>query len=588
MDHPRNEQFMSSFESPDGSLVVRESLTGTDRTLTVTRNGRAVIRFTELGLTAPLDEASPPAITGTTSEQRTVEQTFEMASGKRHTHEYVATEVTMSCETTTGELVELDLRITDEGVAYRSRIPEVGSILLFEEHCAVELPGRTTAWLTPWAENHEAISRRVPVAHADGEFCTPGLFQVREDDWVLLGEAGVDGNYHAARLRTVGEPRSTRVEYAHPWTPVRAKGSFETPWRVAVVGDLATVVESDFVPALVDGSRVTDTGWIEPGRVAWSWWSETESPADPDRQREYVDYASERGWEYVLIDEGWEPAWVPEVIEYAHDRGVGIFLWAHWCDLHSADERREKLDRWADWGAAGVKVDFMDSDEQGRLQFYDSLLAETAERELLVNFHGSVVPTGLRRRWPHALTHEGVLGGEHLKFGTITPEHNVTLPFTRNVVGPMDYTPVTFSAATRHTTVGHELALSVVYESGLQHFADGIDSYSDRPLAERFLERVPASWDETRLLRGYPGSEATFARRSGDDWFVGCITAGGPRTVTLSLDFLAENHDVVLLRDDEGGEELLRENVPVESSDDISIEMPANSGFVLHCQYHSS
>lgn len=575
---------MVRFDSPNGSIVVEGSFRGDTQTLTVLRNGRTVIEPSPMGLTAPLNEDSPPEITDVTSEERSIENSFETTYGKRREHEHVATEVTITCEVTTGDVIELDLTLTEEGVAYRSRIPESGSTLLFEDHAAVKLPESTTAWLTPWAENHEAMSRRVSVAHADGEFCTPGLFEVREDDWVLLGEAGVDGEYHAARFRTVGDPRSTLLEYTHPWTPVRAKGQFETPWRVAIVGDLATVVESDLVPALVDEHQVADTEWIEPGRVAWSWWSETQSPTDPDRQREYVEYAADRGWEYVLIDEGWEPEWVPDIVKYAHDRDVGVFIWAHWSDLHPADERREKLDRWTEWDVDGIKVDFMDSDEQGRLQFYDMLMADTAERELLVNFHGSVVPTGLRRRWPHVLTYEGVLGAEHLKFGTITPEHNVTLPFTRNVVGPMDYTPVTFSAETRHTTVGHELALSVVYESGLQHFADSIDSYAEQPIAERFLERIPAAWDETRLLRGYPGSEATFARRRNDEWFIGCITAGAPRTVTLPLDFLNDAFDVTLVQDDEAGEELIRENVTGEPPTELLIDVPANGGFVLHCR----
>lgn len=573
---------MTPLESPDGSLAVEGSLTGRDQSLAVSREGRRAFEFSQMGLTAPLDEASPPTVAHAAVETQSVEGSFETVSGKRREHEYTATEATVTCETAAGEVVELDIVLTDEGVAYRSRIPEVGSVLLFEEHAAVELPDRATAWFTPWAENHEGISRRVPVAHADGEFCTPGLFQIRDDEWVLLGEAGVDGRYHAARLRTVGEPRSTVVEYSHPWTPVRAKGSFETPWRVAIVGDLTAVVESDFVPTLVDDSRVTDTDWIEPGRVAWSWWSETDSPTDPDRQREYVEYAAERGWEYILIDEGWESEWVPEVVDYAHDRDVGVFLWSHWCDLNVADERRERLDRWDEWGVDGVKVDFMDSDEQGRLQFYDALMADTARRELLVNLHGSVVPTGLRRRWPHVLTYEGVLGAEHLKFATITPEHNVTLPFTRNVVGPMDYTPVTFSAETRHTTVGHELALAVVYESGLQHFADGIDSYASRPVAERFLERVPAAWDETRFLRGYPGSEATFARRRDDEWFVGCITAGASRTVTLSPDFLDDVSEGIVVRDGDSGEQLIRESVIGRPSDELSIDVPRNGGFVCY------
>jgi hypothetical protein len=574
---------MPTVQSPEGAVQATVSLTGTDQTLTVSCEGRTVVASSPLGLTAtfdaPVEDTPLPTVEAVEREDRLVDERFRTTCGKRRDHHHEATEATFTCEFTNGVTVVLTVRASEQGVAYRYRLPETGSVLLFEDQTAFRLPRDATAWLTPWAENHEATSRHVPLFTAEGRFCTPGLFQVNADDWVLLTEAEVDGTTHAASLRS--HEQAAAVEFEHPWTPVRSKGSFETPWRVAVVGDLGTVVESDLVPALVDGPR-TASSWVEPGRVAWSWWSESESPYDPDRQRDYIDYASERGWEYVLVDEGWSPDWLPELVAYAAERDVELFVWDHWTDLHSADERREKLDRWADWGVAGIKIDFMDSDEQGRLQFYDDLLADAAERELLVNFHGSVVPSGLKRRWPHVMTYEGVMGAEHLKWATLTPEHNVTLPYTRNAVGSMDYTPVTFSADSRHTTAGHELALAVVYESGLQHFADSIDEYAARPDAEWFLERVPAAWDETRFLRGHPGSEATIARQRDDEWFVGSITAGGQRTVETSLPFLQASQEATLVRD-AGDDDLRREPVAVGPTDPLSVTVPENGGFVLYC-----
>ncbi|WP_254279421.1 glycoside hydrolase family 97 protein [Haloarcula marina] len=580
---------MPTVESPEGTVTATVSLSGADQTLAVALADRTVVEPSTLGLTAPFDppteDVDLPTVEDFDRSDRTVSETFETTYGKRREHSHEATESVFVCDFSNGETVELTVRASAEGVAYRYRLPETGSVLLFEDQTEFRFPDRTTTWLTPWAENHEATSRRAPLFTAEGRYCTPGLFQVADDAWALVTEAGVDGSYHAASLRS--RDQTAAVEFEHPWTPVRAKGAFETPWRVAVVGDLATVVESDLVPALVDGPRF-DPEWVDPGRVAWSWWSESDSPYDPDRQRDYVDYAAERGWEYVLVDEGWSPDWLPELVEYAADRGVELFVWAHWTDLHGADERREKLARWAEWGVAGVKIDFMDSDEQGRLQFYDELLADAAERELLVNFHGSVVPSGLKRRWPHVMTYEGVMGAEHLKWATLTPEHNVTLPFTRNAVGAMDYTPVTFSADSRHTSDAHELALSVVYESGLQHFADSIDAYAARPDAEWFLERVPAAWDETVFLRGHPGSEATIARERDGEWFVGCITAGGARTVETTLSVLDGDREATLIRDPSGADEadddgLVRETVTVGPETPLSVDVPENGGFALYC-----
>ncbi|WP_459193410.1 glycoside hydrolase family 97 protein [Halosimplex sp. J119] len=558
-----------------------------DATLAVERDGTTLVTPSELPVERLSRELHGVDWTGanvSVGDATEIAETYEMPKGKAHERTHRAVERTVTYDHPDADgVVEVQLRAAAEGVAVRYRVTGEAMEIFTGDGTTLSLPRDTVTWLTPFDHAHEASARQQPIVETEGEYCPPGLFRV-DDEWLLLTEAGVDGDYAASRL-VAGE---TEMTFGVPAGHLNAHFPLETPWRVAIVGDLATVVESTLVTDLA-GTAEYDTDWVEPGRVAWSWWSESDSPDDFERQREYVDYAADRGWEYVLVDAGWprRREEMPELIDYANDRGVDILLWSHWTDLNTESKREERLGTWADWGAAGIKVDFMDDDDQGRMQFYDDLAAEAAEHELLVNFHGSVVPTGLQRRYPHVMTYEGVMGAEYYKWSTVTPEHNCTLPFTRNVVGPMDYTPVTFSADAAQTTPGHELALSVVFESPLQHFADSVDEYAARPEAEGFLESVPAAWDETRFVGGHPGVEATVARRDGDEWFLGTITAGPQRIVTVDCAFLAsgeadpsETWTAHVVRDETGGA-LASEEWPVTGEEALDIVVPENGGFAV-------
>lgn len=574
---------MPTVESPTSTLAVDLSLQGEKQTIAIRCGDREVVKPSPLWVTDPLfregEDRTNGALIAVDREERTIDRDFTTVSGKRRQHTYHATEATFDCDLANGQRIEFVVRVSEDGVAFRLRIPETGVVLNFAEEVGVRFPRKTIAWLSEYIAGHETNIQQTPAFDADGEFCTPGLFEV-DEDWVLLTEADVDASFMPAQLSS--KPQDDRVYFQHPELPVRTTSSFETPWRVFVVGDLETVVESDLVPALVDGKRIEDTDWIQPGRAVWSWWSEWDSPTDPEIQREYVDYASERGWEYVLVDEGWEPEWMPDLVDYAAQRGVGVFLWTHWSGLHDPEEREQKLRRWSDWGVAGIKVDVMDSNEQSRMQFYDRLMESAAAHELMVNFHSSLLPTGMKVRWPNVLTYESVKGAEHYEWSTLTPSHNAVLPYMRNVVGPMDYTPVTFSTENRHTTVGHELALSVVFESGLQHFADSIDEYAARPNAEWFLERVPAVWDETLFLGGRPGFEATIARRNGEEWFVGSIAAGPGRSIEVPLEFLPGERMGTMIRDDPAGSSLVRSRVSGSPTTTFEIDILENGGFCLY------
>jgi hypothetical protein len=334
-----------------------------------------------------------------------------------------------------------------------------------------------------------------------------------------------------------------------PWTLL---------WRVIVVADRAgALIESQLVNHLAAPSRLADTSWIRPGRVSWSWWSENDSPRDLSRLRDYVDLAHEFGWEYSLVDANWQVHSDEEMqglAKYAADRGVRLFLWYnsggphnHVSEqprdrMHERGVRRAELEKIAGWGVAGIKVDFFHSDKADGIARYLDILADAFDFQIMVNFHGCTIPRGWTRTWPHLMTMEGVRGAEtyifDADFPAVAPRHNTILPFTRNAIGPMDYTPVTFSdnRYPHLTTAGHELALAVVFESGLLHLADSAESYRSVPPAVRhMLSRVPVAWDETRCLAGEPGSHVVIARRSGPDWWVAGIN-GLPSPTTVRLD----------------------------------------------------
>jgi alpha-glucosidase len=358
-----------------------------------------------------------------------------------------------------------------------------------------------------------------------------------------------------------------------------------TAWRAMIVGDLPTVTASTLVDDLADPARFTDTSWINPGLSSWSWLAENNSPRDFERQKAYVDAAAKNGFKYILVDEGWSPAWLPELTRYARARGVDVLVWFHWTNLQTQAQRDDWFPKLVAWGVKGVKVDFMESDTQARYQWYDAILADTARYKLMINFHGSTVPHGLARTWPHLMTMEGVRGEEN----GLNASRNTILPFTRNVIGSMDYTPTRFATAANpkpQTTNAHELALPVVYESGWTHIVSSPEELASQPEGARFLGQLPTTWDDTKLVAGAPGSQVVMARRTGSRWFAGGITAGGPSTFAVPLSFLGGTQQWLVEVITDNGTQLARSSSVRKATDQLSIAVSNHGGFALQaCPY---
>lgn len=453
-------------------------------------------------------------------------------------------------------------RAYDDGAAFRLQLLGEGDVAVTDEVCGFCVPEEArNIYGMKHLMSYEDHYHPIPVEDLyQNRYAFPMLCELGGGAWALYAEAAVFGEYGGSNLLSSREMPRLLMTKKSPdkLTDVTGVLPLKTPWRVVLTGTLDDIVQSNVLENLNPPSIVEDPSFIKPGRCAWSWMTENDSPADPQRQREYVDYAAAMGFEYSVDDGGW-PGHVdiPELVKYADEKGVKIWIWEHSAQMRDPKEAEEKMKRWAQWGVVGLKIDFFESDSQERVQQFDMLARLAAKYRLMLNFHGCMKPSGTSRCWPHVMTYEAVMGGEYLQdFSTFLPggpdaAHHCTLPFTRNVMGPMDFTPVTYDSYLTGTTDPHQTALTVIFTSYVLHVGEKAENVLKNP-CRPFLEKVKTAWDETRLLEGAPGNYVTMARRSGQEWFVGAICARRPRNVDLTLDFLSDGvtYEAELYADD--------------------------------------
>ena len=343
-----------------------------------------------------------------------------------------------------------------------------------------------------------------------------------------------------------------------PAETIKGKTCDHTPWQLAIIGSLSDVVESTLVTDVSNPCKIKDTSWIKPGAVSWIYWAYNHGSNDYNIIQKYVDMARDLQLPYVLIDAEWDEMkdgkTIEDAVNYAKAQGVKPLIWYNssvgWVDgaptpkfrLNKADDREREFAWLEKIGVAGVKIDFFSGDTQRNMDYCIDLLESAARHHLLVNFHGATIPRGWQRTYPNLMTTEGVYGAEwYNNVATFTDKaacHNATLPFTRNVIGPMDYTPCTFSDSQHPhiTTKAHELALTILFESALQHLADRPESYMVQPQEVKdFFTNLPTVWDETHLLSGYPGESVVMARRNGKTWYIAGIN-GTNQEKELTID----------------------------------------------------
>ncbi|MBN1361230.1 MAG: glycoside hydrolase family 97 catalytic domain-containing protein [Sedimentisphaerales bacterium] len=589
----------------------------------VTCRGETVVALSPLGITRSdqdfIDGLEYVKATGT----NTVDETYTIPHGKRKVYQTRGKEKIVTFRNARGAKLEIVLRAYDDGVAFRYRFPEESETAhtVTGEATGFQLPAGGQIWAhpydqpgqyTPAYETYYSSGVRVGTASSSpAGWAFPILFcNANKTRWGLLTEAAVDGAYCGIHLQQNAPHGVYRVQFPLPGEGNGAGASepswtlpWATPWRVVVVGETpGVVVESTLVTDLNPPSIVEDTSWIKPGRASWSWLSDHDSPQDHDRLKPFIDLAAEMGWEYCLIDANWnimKNGTIHDLIAYADSKGVGLLLWYNSGGPHNyvteqprgtmnlRQVRRFEFRRLRDWGIKGVKVDFFQSDKQNVMQLYHDILCDAADFQIMVNFHGCTLPRGWSRAYPHLMSMEAVRGAECYSFDRTfsaqAPQHNTILPFTRNAVGPMDYTPVIFSSYRHITTYAHELALPIIFESGWLHFGDGVRGYQDLPAAPKaFLKDIPVAWDETRFLAGEPGKSVMLARRDGETWYVAGINGlGTPQEVLVPLPFLgSRQYDVMYLGDGDSSSSFETRKLRVAAGASLGANMAANGGFV--------
>ncbi|OGD19341.1 MAG: hypothetical protein A2W03_18625 [Candidatus Aminicenantes bacterium RBG_16_63_16] len=577
------------------------------------------------------------------SGTRAVRETWQRVWGKRTNVLDAANELQLDLEETGAphRKITLLFRAYDDGAAFRYVFPEQAAFSDFRlaaEESEFAFAGIPRVWAADYGGfvshqesefNETAINDLSPekpyglpmLVKSDGDFWAA----VTEAD--LLDWAGLYLTRDRARVNSLVSVLSPRPDELG--VAVRSRAPRRSPWRVVMLGERpGDLIESDLIDNLSSPCALQDTSWIKPGRAAWDrWWCADYLPdasfkvgMNTETMRYFVDFAAEMGWEYQLVDWLWygkpfkegttigDPTTnitqsipevdIPGLVRYAGERGVKILVWLDW--EAAARQMDEAFPLYEKWGVAGVKIDFMQRDDQDMVNFYERAVRKAAEHHLTVDFHGAYKPTGLSRTFPNLLTREGVMGHEYNKWSArVTPDHCLTIPFTRMLAGGMDVTPGGFRQKTRDTfrAVGadtpgpfvmgtrcFQLAQFVVFESALQVMADSPYCYRSSPAGLDFLRAVPATWDDTRAITGDVGDFIAVARRHGDVWYVGAMTDWQPRTLDIPLVFLGEGRfQAEIWQDayeaDDYPDRLMKKTQTVTAKDTLRAPMAPGGGY---------
>jgi alpha-glucosidase len=490
----------------------------------------------------------------------------------------------------------IEFRVFPGGLGYRYIVPGAGQRTLNGEASAWNLPDDCQIWYQTNVANYEGSYGKAAPAQLKPNLPLgfPVVVLYADGTYGAITEAGLFA-YSGMTLRATGSTLLQGVfEDDRSW---QETGEIRSPWRVTLTGpDLNALVNCDVVPNLCpppDNAlfpQGLNTGWIKPGRSLWNWWSD--SSVAFQYQKEWVDKAAELGFEYYLVDAGWDRwnqpgkdvwACLTELCDYARQKGVGIQVWRHWNTLQQPAARQDFLQHCAKAGAICVKIDFMDSESRSRIDFYTQTLQEAAKNKLMVNFHGANKPTGEARTYPNEMTREGIQGLEYNKWTRLPPTHYASLPFTRYLAGHADFTPCTFNSNRLYgTTVTLQLASAVVFTSPILNWADHWRFYTASPALE-VLKQVPSTWDQTCVLPGSDiGQLAAFARRKGQLWFVGIINGGAGRTYSLDTAFLGNGKYKAVLVGDVAGKpaEMNVSSSTLEKGQKLALALEPGGGFV--------
>lgn len=614
--------------SPDGTITIKCWTNDSNEIVyQVDSKKKVVILPSKLGIKMIDQDFSASMKLTTVQAAKPIDESFEMKHGKQKSINYKANEQTLVFTNANGKTMEIIFRASNDGAAFRYHFPESGSETkeIVDETTTFTFAPTAKAWLQPmskaksgWCETNpsyeEHYMNEVPVGTNSpiGQgWVFPALFNTG-DNWVLVTETALGRNYCGSRLTTNspdGEYKIAFPEETEKWPGKNVNPQstlpWLTPWRVLAIGDLATIVNTNLETALADPAIEGDFSWVKPGKASWSWVLLKDNNTIYPVQKAFIDYASEMNWEYCLVDADWDRKIgyekIAELAQYAAQKNVGLLLWYNssgpWNStvyspksaLLTHEQRIAEFQRIAEMGIKGVKIDFFGGDGQSMIEYYHDLMVDAANAGLMVNFHGCTYPRSWHRTYPNLVTMESIKGMEFITFeqgnADLAPTHGATLCYTRNVCSPMDFTPMALHSIPRierRTSNAYELATSVLFLSGIQHYAETPDGMAAVPVEVRdILCHIPHVYDESRFVDGYPGKLTVIARRSGNTWYVAGINGeSSVKELALDLSFVPNTKGILV---NEGSDAFSFNNQEVLLPDDKKLNMTinANGGFLL-------
>ncbi|HEX3716576.1 MAG TPA: glycoside hydrolase family 97 protein [Verrucomicrobiae bacterium] len=626
--HSPGESGELAVRSPDGTIAARVQV---QRALaySVEIDGQRVVNDSRLGLSLsqPAGEKLGADAKLTHVERRSHDQTWENRFGKRRQVRDHYNEMRLRFSEKSGRIFEVIFRAYDDGVAFRYVVPAESGLTTFtvdreltEFAFAGDYPcfageddkGRQFRGPQEWQFKPRHLSEiTTNVAGLPLLVQTPAA-------WIALTEADlVDwAGMWMGDAEAVGAGVTLKAKLAPRRDGdglVKARAPHDSPWRVLMIGrQPGRLIESDLVFNLATPCELADISWVQPGKSAWDHWWSGDTKMDTATIEEYIQLAADMGWPYQQIDWMWygkpgtpksditkvSPALdMPAVLRFAAERHVRLWLYLSWRDVERNDAYKKAFALYEQWGIAGVKIDGMESDDQYIINWCEKVSREAAAHHLMVNFHGNSKPTGQNRTLPNEITCEGVMGNEWNKWSAlVTPEHKLTLPFTRFLAGPGDFTPGGFlnrqpadfkiipTATEVQGTRCEQLALTVLFDSPIECLCDSPANYRGQPGAD-FLKIVPTVWDETRVLDGVVAQHLVMARRFGNEWYLGAATDHKERQIPIRLDFLGPGKWTMSLWSDApdsrvNAEHLQTETRTVTAGDTLDLRLAPNGGAV--------
>ncbi|MCX7987414.1 MAG: glycoside hydrolase family 97 protein [Bacteroidales bacterium] len=614
--------------SPDQRITVEFFLSSSGEALyLVSHSGTIVIKQSKLGVSTSFGDFSTHLNLDSVSKEIWVTDKYTLLHGKRLNNTYVANRKIFYLKNKDYQPFEIIFQVSNDGVAFRYYFPEKQDkrIRIYKEFTSFRFdtsakaflqpcPDARTGWCYTQPSYEEYYQINIPVGTVSpfqAGWVMPALFNFGKY-WISITETAVDTNYCGSRLSQFAPDGEYSIQFPQPQ---ESRGSepylpestlpWLTPWRVIAIADnLGGLVESNIAIDLAKPAQYDVSSWLEPGIASWSWVILKDEATVFETQKQYIDFAAKMNWKYCLIDALWDTQIgydkMQELVDYAKSKNVKILLWYNsagdWNTttisprdkLLTRESRYAEFQKLKDMGVAGIKVDFFGGDGQSMMKYYIDILKDAAKYNLAVNFHGATYPRGWHRTYPNLVTMEAIRGEEYVTFAQYfadnQPWHCTILPFTRNLFDPMDFTPVNFSGIPniqRRTTNGFEIALSVLFTSGIQHIAEtpeGMEKQAD--FVKEYMRTLPSTWDEVKFIDGFPGKYVILARKKGNVWFIAGINGeNSVRDIELKLPFIARKTKGFLITDADEGKILVKQNIDFSKS--LKVKMLPFGGFVI-------